>query len=470
MTLWILAGLLSAGVVALLAIPFLRRRSRVAADHPDLAVYRDQLAELEREVGRGLLPEAEAASARLEIQRRLLAAAGKEEPAPETGQARRRPPNRRAVVAALLLPLLPAAAMAIYFDLGSPDLPALPFAARASTAAQDQQMAALVDQLKARMTAHPEDPRGWLLLAESEGQLGRYAESADDYGRAIARLEASHQPVPAALPSLRGEALTAAADGQVTPAAKAAFNAALTIDPRDARARFYMALADSQAGHLDTALAQWVALEAESPADAPWRPMLAAQIDATAKKLGRDPASLPGRKPPPPPPAAGAPSPGPTAEDMARAAAMTPEQRAAFIGSMVSDLAARLKDHPEDIDGWLRLADAYDKLGRPDDALAAWHEASTRAPGRLDAQIAYAAAGAVRAERGAAPADFEAAVARLTRLAPDNPLGIYTTGLIAEARGDKAAAKAAWQKLLPLMPEGSSQRQQLEARIAKLGS
>ena len=470
MSLWILAGLLSAGVVALLAIPFLRRRSTAVTDHPDLAVYRDQLAELEREVGRGLLPETEAASARLEIQRRLLAAAGKEGRAAEIGQEEARPRNSRALLAALLLLLLPAAAVAIYLDLGSPDLPALPFAARASTAARDQQMAALVDQLKARMTAHPEDPRGWLLLAGSEGQLGRYAESADDYGRAIARLEASHQPVPAALSSLRGEALTAAADGQVTPAAKAAFNTALTTDPKDARARFYMALADSQAGHLDTALAQWVALEAESPADAPWRAMLAGQIDATARKLGRDPASLPGRKPPPPAPAAGAPSTGPTAEDMAKAAAMTPEQRAAFIGSMVSGLAARLKDHPEDIDGWLRLADAYDKLGRPDDALAAWHEASTRAPGRLDAQIAYAAAGAVRAERGAAPADFEAAVARLTKLAPENPLGLYCTGLIAELRGDKAAAKAAWQKLLPLMPEGSSQRQQLEARIAKLGS
>jgi cytochrome c-type biogenesis protein CcmH len=305
MSLWILAGLLSAGVVALLAIPFLRGRATAAVDHPDLAVYRDQLAELEREVGRGLLPETEAASARLEIQRRLLAAAGK---AAETDQERARPRNSRALPAALLLLLLPAAAVAIYLDLGSPDLPALPFAARASTAAQDQQMAALVDQLKARMTAHPEDPRGWLLLAGSEGQLGRYAESADDYGRAIARLEASHQPVPAALSSLRGEALTAAADGQVTPAAKAAFNTALTIDPKEARARFYMALADSQAGHLDTALAQWVALEAESPADAPWRAMLAAQIDTTAKKLGRDPANLPGRKPPPPVPAAAAPS------------------------------------------------------------------------------------------------------------------------------------------------------------------
>ncbi len=148
---------------------------------------------------------------------------------------------------------------------------------------------------------------------------------------------------------------------------------------------------------------------------------------------------------------------------------MTPEQRAAFIDSMVKGLADRQKAHPEDIDGWLRLANAYDKLGRADDAFTAWHEAATRAPDRLDTQIAYAAAGAVRAERGAPPADFEATVARLRQLAPDNPLGLYCAGLIAEAHGDKAAAKSFWQKLLPVLPEGSPQRQQIEARIAAWG-
>ena len=192
------------------------------------------------------------------------------------------------------------------------------------------------------------------------------------------------------------------------------------------------------------------------------------------------PATLPGRKPAPPAPAATAAgngaaapneaAPGPSAEDIAKATAMTPEQRAAFIDSMVKGLADRQKAHPEDIDGWLRLANAYDKLGRADDAFTAWHEAATRAPDRLDTQIAYAAAGAVRAERGAPPADFEATVARLRQLAPDNPLGLYCAGLIAEAHGDKTAAKGFWQKLLPVLPEGSPQRQQIEARIAKLGN
>src|SRR5262249_11274069 len=98
MSFWILAGLLSACIVALLAIPFLRRRKVAAEDHPDPAAYRDQLAELEREVGRGLLPEAEAASARLEIQRRLLAAAGAAAP-----EAAARRGSARALAAAILL-------------------------------------------------------------------------------------------------------------------------------------------------------------------------------------------------------------------------------------------------------------------------------------------------------------------------------------------------------------------------------
>ena len=120
------------------------------------------------------------------------------------------------------------------------------------------------------------------------------------------------------------------------------FAAALAIDPKDARARFYLAVGESQAGHLEAALVAWVALESDSPADAPWRPMVAAQIEETAKKLGRDPASLPGRKPPSPvpPPPSGTPAtangvaPGPSAEDMAKAASMTPEQRAAWQKAM----------------------------------------------------------------------------------------------------------------------------------------
>jgi cytochrome c-type biogenesis protein CcmH len=457
MILWLLAGLLSAAVVALLALPLLKRGRGADEAHPDLAVYRDQLAELDREVAQGLLPETQAAAARLEIQRRLLAAASEAEKAPPARWS-----GKAVQLGAVLVLLLPAAAAAIYLDIGSPQLPASPFAARAPVGAQNRELATLVDQLTERMRANPQDPKGWILLGEAEGELGGYADSAQAYGKAIAALQAKSVPVPADLQSRYGESLAAAADGQVTPAAKSAFTAALATDPHDPRAQFYLALADSQAGHLEDALAKWVALEAQAPADAPWRAMVAAAIDSTVRKLGRDPATLPARKP--------APAAGPTSEDMAKAKSMTPEQRAAFIDGMVAGLAQRLHDHPSDVDGWLRLADAYEKLGRAEDALQAWHEAAMRAPDRLDTQLAYVGAAASQAERGALPADFELAVMRIRRLAPENPLGLYCAGLIAEAHGDKSGAKGLWQRLLPLIPAGSPERKQLEARIARLGA
>jgi cytochrome c-type biogenesis protein CcmH len=444
-------GLLSAIVIGLFARAILRPRRPAPGAERDLAVYRDQLGELDRDVARGLMPEGEAASARLEIQRRLLAAAGTSTPAPRPASPR----QQSAAIALLALLLVPAAAVVIYLDLGTPGLPGMPFASRAPAPSLDQDLVKIVDLLNAKVKASPGDPKGWTLLAEAEGRLARYKESADAYAQAIARTQASGGTVDAGLLSLYGEALAAASDGQVTPKATAALSAALALDPKDPRARYYLALGQAQAGHLEAALSQWVALEADAAPDAPWRAMLAGQIDTAARQLGRDPATLPGRRQPP---AASAGTGGPT-----------PEQQAAFIQGMVSGLADKLKAKPDDVDGWLKLANAYDKLGRAEDARAAWREAATRAPDRLDAQLAYVGALAPLADSGPLPADFPDAVARIRKLAPGNGLGLYCAGLVARAQGDKAGAKALWQQVLPLIPEGTPQRQELEAKIAALG-
>lgn len=286
--LWLLMALLSATVLGLFAW-MLRRSNGAEGPESDLAVYRDQLAELDRDVARGLMPETEAASARLEIQRRLLAAAERDgKPAVKARSTSR--------ASMLLLALAPVAALAIYLYLGQPLLPGAPFASRVETTSTDPQMAALVDRLAQRMKAAPDDVQGWLLLGRSEGDLGRYAESAAAYGEAIRRMQAAGSAPPSDLQSRYGELLTAASGGQVTPAAQAAFAAALAGDARQPRARFYLALAQAQAGHVDEALRQWVALEADSPSNAPWMAVLTAQIEAAAKQLGRDPATLPGRK------------------------------------------------------------------------------------------------------------------------------------------------------------------------------
>ncbi|GIK99338.1 MAG: c-type cytochrome biogenesis protein CcmI [Alphaproteobacteria bacterium] len=464
---WIGAGLLTAVVVVLLLRPLFRGAGETAARSAyDLAVYRDQLAELDRDIARGVLSPEQAAAARLEIERRILAAAGPEErPAPAAARSARAP---RWVAAALAV-ALPALALSVYVQLGAPGL----LSGSARLAAPDapgaeapDDLVALADQLAKRMAETPDDPRGWLLLARSYAALGRYQDSATAYAAAISH-GAAEGPQGAEVQAAYGEALAASAGGQITVAAQAAFEAALAIDPAEPRARFYLALAEAQKGRVQEALDAWVALEAEAPADAPWRPAVTAQIEQAAAALGLDPATLPGRaaKPAPTPGFA----PGPSEEEMEAAAEMTPEERDAFIRGMVDRLADRLESDPDDLDGWIRLARAHAVLGDSAKAQEAWARAAALAPGNVDVLLSYAQAiREAHVSDAAMPAEFAETVAQIRALAPDDPLGLYLAGLVASEAGDPATARQLWRELAARLPEGSPERTELEARIAAL--
>jgi cytochrome c-type biogenesis protein CcmH len=156
---------------------------------------------------------------------------------------------------------------------------------------------------------------------------------------------------------------------------------------------------------------------------------------------------------------------------MAAASQMTPEQRKAFIESMVERLAAKMKEEPENLEGWIRLANAYGVLEKRAEARAAWAEAARRAPSRLDVQLDYAGA-LIQGRQDWAktlPAEFPEAVKRIRTLDPENPLGLFYSGVVARAEGRPEEAKALWQKVLALMPEGSPERQQLQREIDTLG-
>ncbi len=182
--------------------------------------------------------------------------------------------------------------------------------------------------------------------------------------------------------------------------------------------------------------------------------------------MGKDPAKLPGRVA-----SAGGGNAGPSAEDMAAAAQMSPEQRQAFIESMVERLAAKMKENPENIEGWIKLANAYRVLEKRDESRAAWAEAAKRAPSRIDVQIDYASAlieGRTDLAKNV-PVEFPDAVKRIRTLDPENPLGMFYAGVVARAEGRADEAKALWQKVLALLPEGSNERTQLQREIDNLG-
>jgi cytochrome c-type biogenesis protein CcmH len=363
MTFWLLAGLLTALAVAVLLIPLLRRPKDAAARRDyDLAVYRDQLSELDRDLARGILSADQAEAARTEIERRLLGAAeGGPEGGSEGGAKSAEP--RRGVLAAATVVALPAAALGLYLVLGAPGVPSVPFAERPTAQPVPQDIALLVERLAARMAETPDDPEGWRLLGRTYLQIGRPVEAVDALRQAVTR-GADGASVWASL----GEALVEVNQGLVVVDAREAFARVLKHDPGDPRARYYTGLALAQDGRPREALETWVALAADAPADAPWREVVAAQIARAAEDLGLDPddPALAGMARAPGPGA-----PGPSAAEVEAAAEMSPEARDAMIRSMVDGLAARLEQEPGDLDGWLRLSRAYAVLGEPEQAKAA---------------------------------------------------------------------------------------------------
>lgn len=382
--------------LAILLVPLIWRRGGVATrDAYNLAVYREQLGEIDRDLARDLLTQEQAEAAQAEIGRRILALhPGAAEPGAKTS---------RPAFAALAVLLLPVAVWAMYLRIGSPLLPDQPFAehrARASaTTAQNPphiNMNEAVMRLAAHLKQHPEDLTGWLLLARSELSLGRYTEGADAY-RHAADLSGDRSDVMGAW----GEAQVLAAGGAVTPTAREAFEAALKDPEAAPRSRYYLALAQLQQGDAKGALQAWTELAAESPKDAEWLPLVRQRMAQAAAILGIDPATLKEAGGEAPAPSSG-PSEAAVAATAKAIANSSPEERRAMITTMVGQLAARLESQPEDVEGWARLGRSYLVLNEPAKARDAYRRALQLKPGDPALQQGYAAAEAALKDPGSA--------------------------------------------------------------------
>ncbi|HTJ62557.1 MAG TPA: c-type cytochrome biogenesis protein CcmI [Alphaproteobacteria bacterium] len=354
---WIGAAFLTAAVVALLGRPLMRKSpTGLAEEGTDLAVYRDQLAELEREKARGLIEADQAASLETEIGRRMLIAARTVKPVATTTAP------SRALTAAIAL-LFPILGLLIYFAVGRPDLPGMPLAEREISPGSDPaKVLAAIEQVKSKLKRDPSDLDRWAAIGEAYEKLGRPRDAVETF-----RIAVGIAPEDSTLKAALAEALIAANGGAVGEEAKQIFSA---IPPdADARpeARFYLALAAAQAGDNKAALQQWQALLADSPADASWVDATRERIAAAAKSLGLDPAK---ETPDPRPPA-------PPSNDPAGIARMTPEQQSEMIRGMVAKLAAKMEANPDDANGWRQLARAYEVIGDKDKAKNALDRAAT---------------------------------------------------------------------------------------------
>jgi cytochrome c-type biogenesis protein CcmH len=341
MTLWLIFALMTAAAILAVLWP-LSRPVRLQAGS-GVAVYRDQLDEIERDRAAGLIAGAEAQAARTEVSRRLIAATEQSEARIDAGGAL----WWRRLVAVAALVIVPLVGLGVYLKHGSPQLPGEPLAQRQRSVQDNAPLTALIAQAEAHLERQPNDGRGWEVLAPVYLRLGQFDDAVKARRNAL-RLNGETADRQSDL----GEALVAAANGIVTADARQSFERALALDAQDLKSRFYMGLAAEQDGLPRKAGEIWQAMLKEAPADAPW----ASSVREALVRLGEKPAD-PGRSP--------------TADDVAATNAMTDAERAEMVQGMVSRLADRLQHDGSDVEGWLRLVRAYVVLGERDKANAA---------------------------------------------------------------------------------------------------
>lgn len=462
MLFWILAAAMTAAALLLILPPLFRAAPQAPTREAyDREVYRDQLGEVDRDHARGLINAAQADAAKAEIGRRMLAGSDATASAPATPRAAR-------VLALLLALLVPVGAVTVYAVLGRPDAPAQPLASRAlekERSGPPQSVLAAVESLKKQLAENPDDPQGWTILGQAYVKMNRPVEAVDALRRAVALSKDD-----AELLGLFGEVLTDANDGTVTEEARNAFDQVLLKDPKDARARFFAALGRYQAGAQRDALDRWRALLAESPANAPWVPMVQAQIREAAVALNLDPASVtPSPLPPEQPPATAA---APQAGQAPGQGQPSAEDRDQMIRGMVANLATKLDADPSDIDGWLKLVRSYGVLGERAKAMEAAAKAKERAPNRPDVLVAYAGAILQSIPRSDTPAPMPGEVTAALRqaLAVDatNRDALWLLGLDAMTTGRKADAQEFWGRLIAQFKPGDPEHTLLKARLDAL--
>ena len=342
MTLWFVFALMTVAAIFAVLWP-LSRRSSPQTGGNEAAVYRDQLAEIDRDVTAGLIGGPEAEAARVEISRRLLGAVDGERDLPAGSNLTLR---RASAIVALVA--LPVAAVTFYLSLGSPQLGDFPLASRSRAADANQPLENMVAQVESHLENNPTDGRGWNVLAPVLARLGRYDDATRAYRNAI-----SYAGDSAERRSDLGEVLAGSAGGVVTAEAKAEFERAVALNVDEPKANYFLGLAAEQDGRQADAATIWRAMLAKAPADAPWRPL----VQAALVRVG------------------GPAAPVLSNDAMAAAKDMSEADRGTMIRGMVDRLATRLKQNGHDVEGWLRLVRAYMVMGERDKAVSALSEA-----------------------------------------------------------------------------------------------
>lgn len=404
MSFWIVSGGLALVVTLLLARSLLSGGQN--KEHPaayDLALYQDQLKDVERDLARGIIGTDDAERLRIEISRKVLAADAQI----KAGDGKSAATGPKAVIGiGVLLIVVVAGGFATYWQLGQPGYPDMGLQQRKSDARElresrpsqteaesalplvplnsgdSEYVAELIQKLRDVVAQRPDDIQGLRLLASNEASLGNHKAAYEAQAQLINVI--GDQASPEDIVTL-AEMLILSANGYVSPEAESALARVLQIEEQHPVARYYMGLMMAQTGRPDVAFQVWRNLLDEGPADAPWIPAIRAQISELAAWAGVDYELAPE-----------APLAGPSAEDIAAAGELTAEEQQDMIRGMIAQLSERLATQGGSPEEWSRLISSLGVIGEVEQASAIWNEAQIVFANN-EAELAIVRAGARRA-------------------------------------------------------------------------
>jgi len=380
---WLLFAIILLITLNLLILPMIRARDNQVTirETYDVAIYKDQLKEADRDCERGLLSSEQLEAVKIEIQRKLLNASDQSNANPTSIPTF----NPKKITAFGLILFLSIGSVGIYSFLGSPKLENKAYVDRdlekERKVLTDEQavseMMMLVESLEKQLAKDPNNLDGWLRLGRSAVSLGQFQRAVKAYEQA---LKLSPENIDVLVNYV--ETLIFSNEGQVSRDALRSLQYAHKTNAAHPKVRYYIALHHAQAGNMRLAIQDWVDLLSISLPDAPWIQTVQSQIKSAAKEAQIDITSI---KPSLEALEIGSDIrkslnaqtviSGPNPSDIKAVGEMSPEDQEKMIHSMVERLADRLKGTPNDRQGWLRLSKAYEVMGDTEKASHAMDQA-----------------------------------------------------------------------------------------------
>ncbi len=157
---------------------------------------------------------------------------------------------------------------------------------------------------------------------------------------------------------------------------------------------------------------------------------------------------------------------------MIASAAASAEEHGIDMDQAVAGLVAKLKENPDNAEGWALLGRAYQSMGKFGESRDALNKAWKLMPDNHDLTVEYAQALALSQEGRRIAGESRQLIEGVLKADPDHQRALWLIGISDYQGADYNAAITAWNRLLPALPAGSDIAESVRAQIAdaqKLG-